>query len=258
MRRWSRSPDIDSMPRFSAAPMISARSGLRSSSARPRDEQRAHVGRQVAQLPVALVRDQLAEADVVHLRLDLLHVDQAQRLPVGRLELALVVDLGREVLGDALAQRLVEGALEHAEISAQLLHRVEDQLPLGRAGGVLRLQVEAFRHAHRGRRGRRPDEIHGRVERGLYAWFDRIHRGRRRSTGLRQAQAAPCEDEVPSSMAPKIGPGRGTASRSGPGHRLPPVPGRVFSAAANRGSRAAAGCPRRAPRAPAARLDAGD
>ena len=141
-------------------------------------EERSHVGRQVAQLPVALVRDQLAEADVVHPRLDLLDIDQAERLPVGRLELALLVDLGREVLGDPLAQRLVERALEHAHVATQLLHRVEDELALGRPGGALCLHVETFCHAHRRRRGRRPDEVHGRVERGLYAWFDRIHLGR--------------------------------------------------------------------------------
>jgi hypothetical protein len=50
----------------------------------PEIEQRAHVGGELAQLVLALVRDHLAEADEVHLLLDLLLVDQAERLPVGR------------------------------------------------------------------------------------------------------------------------------------------------------------------------------
>jgi hypothetical protein len=35
--------------------------------------------------------------------------------------------------------------------------------------------VRFLRHAHRCRRCRRPDQVHGRVERGLGARIDRIH-----------------------------------------------------------------------------------
>ncbi len=195
-------------------------------------EERAGVRRELAQLPLALVRDQLAEAHEVHLLLDLLLADEAEGLPVGRLELSLVVDARLELLGDLLSQRFEERVLERAEVPAQFLLRDDDLVALRDLGRVLGQDREVLGHVRRRRRRRRADQTHGRVERGLGARVDRIHQGVGPTSAANSSKTG---EDVPS-MSPKVAPPPGTASRSG--RARGPCPRRV-SGAANRGSRAA-------------------
>jgi hypothetical protein len=140
-------------------------------------EERAHVRGELAQLPLALVRDHLAEAHEVHLLLDLGLVDEAERLPVGRLELALGVDARRELLGDLLAQRFAERVLVGAEVAAQLLLGEHELVALGDLDRGLRLRVQHLGDPRRRRGDRRAHHLDGCVERGLGARFDQIHLG---------------------------------------------------------------------------------
>ena len=159
---------------------------------------RSHVRGQVAQLPFAFVRDQLADALVVHALLDLAVVDQAERLPVGRGGLGLGLETRFELVPDLVLQRVVERALEAAEVAAQILLRGKDRHPFGAAAGRRR---ELLAHASRHRGDGGPELDHGRFHRSLQARFRTSHLWRRSRRCVGEPSGERRRGHAPASIA---------------------------------------------------------
>ena len=223
-------------------------------------EQRPHVRRQVAQLPVRTRARSAGRGGREFICVSTSCT--STRLSVCQSadsSLRLLSTARRQVLGDPLAQRARErrpGTMPRLRRSSCMA--LKHQLALGGPGGVLRLHRREFRPRIARRRGRRPDQVHGCVERGLRAWFDRIHLSGDAPRRLRRAQSTSRAGESSSSMRAK-NPRRVVALRHA--RRLSRATRRprrlAFSASARRGSRAAARCPRAvAARAAAARRGA--
>ena len=126
----------------------------------------AHERGEVAQLPLARVRDGLPDAVVVHPLLDLTVVDEAERLPVGRCLLAPDIGAQHQVLADLLAERFVERPAEEVEVATQFVLGQSDRVACRRMGRRAGRRSQAVAKPRRHRRGGRPDLVHRRLEGG--------------------------------------------------------------------------------------------
>jgi hypothetical protein len=147
-----------------------------------------HVGIELAQLPLAGAGDLHGKAVGGDLRLDLLVLDQAQRIPAGglggqRLQRCVVAPR-TQLPKHALVERVVEGQREDGRLAVELELCGQQAVALENAGGRQRGQAQALDRALAGFAGRELEPLDGGFQRRGQA-VDRV--------GLhRYANGPPC------------------------------------------------------------------